>query len=161
MTLINKNKLRALVVKPVIFFIRQAWLILFCTLLLLVLTPLILWYYYNFQPGGYILESLYVFMGDSPSILYKDQADYPNFVLGLLLALRCASWLIMPLVLAIVLDEGQKMIEGEKEKLKQATTARIARGEKMLQDGLEQWRKELKAEGVSQEAIDILASDDD
>src|SRR4051794_17095420 len=94
-----KHKLRKIIVKPIVVFIHNAWLILALILLQLIATPPFLAWYYSFGLGAAIFESIYVFMGDPPSILYAKQADYPASILGILLALRISGWFFLPLLL--------------------------------------------------------------
>lgn len=66
-----------------------------------------------------LFESLYVLMGDTPTMLTADAlVDFRTTITFLsLLLLRFLGWLILPLVVGIVIDATEKRIEQQQQQI--------------------------------------------
>jgi hypothetical protein len=142
------KSIKPIVVKGVKRFIRYAWLLLAVIAIQALLSPFLLWI---FRAGAFwtcVLESAYTIMGDPPFILHAKLDEYRLFDLLVLFCLRLSGWLLLPILLSIIFEEGKEGIDAEYQKQAALAEERSQVSLQLLEEAEAKLKKQMEEMGI-------------
>ena len=140
------------VMKLIEYFIRYAWFLLLLVIVQAVISVFALKLTTSGSFQACLLEAAYTIMGEPPSILYSGDSvvrQYPLPALLILVFLRLSSWLLLPILLSLILEEVRKKIEKKYDEQEALRLKRARDTEQLLQQQNEMIKAGLSQLGFS------------